>query len=71
MAETLSTKGIYLQALLPLGIKCRCAVCDAPFEILPGRGRPQRFCGDACRRLQIKKQKAAWGERAKLTGAQQ
>lgn len=26
----------------------RCVICGMPFSV-PGRGRPRRFCGDACR----------------------
>lgn len=61
MAEAHSSQGIYLhQALLPLGIKRRCAVCDAPFEDRIRRGRPQSFCGAVCRQAQHKQQKLNW-----------
>lgn len=55
---------IYLQQLaLPISQPVRCDVCETPFEIQRGRGRPQKFCSHRCRTAQLKDQKAAWGRR--------
>jgi hypothetical protein len=52
----------YLQLTLPLSLTVGCAVCGAPFEISRRRGRPERFCSDACRGMQHRQQKAKWGK---------
>lgn len=52
---------IKLQQLsLQLAQGAACDVCGKPFEIIRRRGRPQRFCGDACRAAQLTAQKRGW-----------
>jgi len=48
-----------------------CAVCGAAFAlpVRRGKGRPQRFCSDGCREIQIKNQKHAWAHRRAQSAA--
>lgn len=38
----------------------KCAQCGAPIEQRRGRGRPRRYCSDACRRAAQRVRAAAW-----------
>jgi hypothetical protein len=55
------------QLSLPLSLSIACAVCGNPFEISRRRGRPERFCSDACRGMQHRQQKAEWGKLNSVT----
>ena len=48
------------QLNLPLAQSVACAICGAPFEVVRRRGRPERFCGDECRGVEHRRQKAKW-----------
>lgn len=48
------------QLILPLRQPASCVVCGAPFEIVRQRGRPEKFCSDACRATQHHTQKITW-----------
>jgi hypothetical protein len=55
----------YLQLALPLSQTVACVVCGKPFEVRRRRGRPQKFCSDACRDGQRLRQQAEWNIRAR------
>ncbi len=47
-----------------------CAVCGGLFDvpISRPRGRPQKFCGDVCRKTALQRQKNAWALKQKSGG---
>lgn len=59
-AEALDRTNKFPQLSLPLAQSSACDVCGRPFEVVRRRGRPQRFCSDACRAAQLKAQKSDW-----------
>lgn len=61
---------LFNQLSLPLPQGVECAVCKTPFEIFFRRGRPQRFCGDECRRSEQLRQQGEWNARQKLNRQQ-
>jgi hypothetical protein len=62
-ASAAQEQSVYLHQLsLPLSQSVACVVCGKPFQISRRRGRPQRFCSDACRQVQHRQQKADWSK---------
>ena len=59
MSEPTTTRQLSLSLAQPT----TCVVCGKAYEVTRQRGRPQLFCGPACRRIQHRAQIVSWAKK--------